>query len=156
VSPFDDDGVGLDTRAIALGVVAQWLHAVGLYFATPLEGAQVGSLVLVLATGLVGGVVAGDRAGPPVSRSGRHGLLAGLFGGGGTAALFWWALATPGAPRGAFYSLGYLVATTPIPGVSTHGDLVVALLAVALGAGISVLAWMAGRRAPDRADSLLQ
>lgn len=152
----EGDELELDTRAIALGVLAQWLHVVGLYVATPLEDAQVGSLFLVLATGLVGGVVAGDRAGPPTTRSARHGLLAGLFGGTGTAAFFWWLLATPGAPRGAFWSLGTLVATSQLPGIRTHGEVVVGLLAVCLATSIAVLAWIAGRRAPNRAESVLE
>lgn len=146
---------GLNLSAVGAGVAAQWLHVVALYLATPLEGAQFGSLLLVLATGVVGGLIAGDRAGPPAGRSGRHGLAAGLVGGAGTAGVFWWAMATPGAPRGAFWSLAYLVATAPIPGKATDGELVVACLTLALGASIAAVAWVAGRRAPDRAESVI-
>lgn len=156
VRTTDPLGTPLDVRAVALGVAAQWLHIVVLYVATPLEGAVAGSLFLLLATGLVGGLVAGDRAGPPVRRSARHGLVAGAVGGAGTSAVFWWTMATPGASRGAFRSLAYLVATGPIPGVRSHGELVVALSAVLLGLGIASMAWVAGRRAPDRAQSFLE
>lgn len=149
-------GEGFNSRAIALGVVAQWLHVVALYAATPLEGALLGSCLLVLSTGLVGGLVAGDRAGPPAVRSGRHGLVAGVVGGAAAATVFWWTTATPGAPRGAFWSLAKLVATAPIPGLGSHGDLVVALLAIVLGSGVALLAWLAGRRAPSRASTFLE
>lgn len=151
-----DEDVTLDVRAVALGVLAQWLHVLGLYVATPLEGSQVGSVLLVLATGLVGGLVAGDRAGPPPVKSGRHGLAAGLVGGLGTASVFWWVMVTPGAPRGAFWSLAYLVATAPVSAVRTHGDVVVALLAAALALAITGIAWFAGQRAPNRAQSVLE
>lgn len=156
VSSASDGRPVLDAGAVAVGVAAQWLHVAGLYVATPLEGARVGSLVLVLATGLVGGVVAGDRAGPPTARSGRHGLAAGLLGGTGTAGFFWLLLATPGAPRGAFRSLAFLVATSQIPGIRTRGNLVVGLLAVLLAATLAALGWVAGRRAPDRAESIVE
>lgn len=152
----DVDASVIDARAVLLGVLAQWLHVVALYVATPLEGSQIGSVLLVLATGLVGGLVAGDLAGPPAARSGIHGLTAGLVGGVGTGVVFWWATVTPGAPRGAFWSLAYLVATAPIPAVRTHGDLVVAALAVGLALAIASLAWIAGVRAPDRAQSMLE
>lgn len=152
----DVDVTALDGRAVLLGVLAQWLHVAALYVATPLEGSQAGSILLVLATGLVGGLVAGERAGPPTARSGIHGLAAGLVGGVGTAVVFWWATVTPGAPRGAFWSLAYLVATAPIPAVRTHGDLVVATLAVGLALAITCLGWVAGVRAPDRAQSMLE
>lgn len=145
----------LDLRAVAVGVVAQWLHILGLFVATPLEGSVVGSVFLVLATGLVGGLVAGDRVGPPARYSGRHGLVAGLIGGVSTGALFWWLMTEPGAPRGAFWSLASLVATAPVPWTRTHGEAVVAGLAVGLALAIAGLAWVAGRRAPTRAKSVL-
>lgn len=124
----------VEARPVLAGACAELVYLVGLVV-TPLAAAHVGSLVLVLATGPVGGNVAGWLVDRP-ERATATGFGAGVLGGGAFAGLFWYMMLTPGAARGAFRALAYLLATA-VPSsafVAAHGRELVA--------GAAVLGWV--------------
>lgn len=117
-----------------------------------LESVRVAGVFLVLASGLVAGASASLAADQGPEAGAWHGLLAGSVAGGLAAGLVAYTFSTPGAARGVFYGLNYLVATSAgtFPVVASHGVLV-----VAVGAGIgwgliAALGLYAGHRAPLR------
>lgn len=141
-----------DPRAVVHGAVAGGVYLLVLLVVPGLERVRVAGVLLVLASGLVAGASAGIAAddGPWVGA--WHGLLAGSLAGAITAGLVTYTFTTPGAARGVFYGLNYLVATAAgtFPAIASHGVLVVA---VGTGVGwalIAALGLYAGHRAPLR------
>lgn len=141
-----------DPRAVAHGGAAGYVYLLVLVFVPGLERVRFAGVLLVLASGLVSGAVAGIAADDGPRAGAWHGLLAGSLAGAAAAALVAYTFTTPGAARGVFYGLNYLVATSAatFPVVASHGVLVVAV-GTGLGWGlIAALGLYAGHRAPQR------
>lgn len=148
-----------DWRAIAVGGGIEIVYLTALAgLGTLAREAVWGSVLLLGATGFVGGGVAGALSSGSWRDSARHGLLAGSVGGGYFAALFWYLMMSLDTPMGAFWSLAYIIATHPLPGAfgTTYGALVVLTLA-ALGAlVIAVEGYVAGGATGGRSEPTIQ
>ena len=147
--------MGTDWRAVGVGTL--WgLGHLAVLSVPPFASLRWSAVPLVLATGLLAGAATG-RIVDHVEGGGRHGLLSGGVTGGCFAVAFWVVLSSPGIDAGVFSALNYLLATNAahFPVIATHGEYVVAALAVLGGFGIAVLGEYAGRRAPERGDDFL-
>lgn len=154
--PHDQVGAMVDIRAIAVGVL--WGLAYLAVLAVPLFAAiRWMAVPLVLATGLIAGAAAGRSVGGDPDRAAWYGFASAGIVGLAFAWGFYAMLAAVRAPPGIFYSLNYLLATNAgrFPLIATHGEWVVAGVAVAGGGLIALIGLFAGQRAPGRSDEFL-
>lgn len=140
---------------VVAGAVAQWAYVLALLLVEPLAETGVAGVILVAATGVVGGAVAGDLAGGSAPRCARHGLAAGVVGGATVAVVGGGLMAVPGAPQGAFEAVSRLVATHSPPGIGSDATPVASAVAAGLGVVVAGAAAAAGWRAPARPASPL-
>lgn len=148
----------LDWRAIGMGVFAQVSYLGVLYAAWPLRGQLAQSLVLVALTGILGGVIAGRLADQHGFDRTQHGLLSGLGGGAVFAVAFFLVKTTPGLAKGAFWSIGFVMATTiPFPDLMLRdgGLWLVVGWSLLGGVVIAVLGLLAGYLAPPASEELV-
>lgn len=141
----------MNRRAVFVGGITD---AVVAYFAATValpKEARWPAFAAVLAGGLVGGYLAGRRSGAWRERV-RHGLLAGVLGGGALAVAVWWSL-QPGTPDGALWPVNYLLATGARwlpPGAAARYD---TLLGVAVALACGTVYAVAGALAAGAAPS---
>ncbi|WP_332899122.1 MULTISPECIES: hypothetical protein [unclassified Haladaptatus] len=148
----------LDWRAIGLGVLAQAGYLGVLYAAWPLRGKLVQSLALVALTGVLGGVIAGRLADEHGFDRARHGLLSGLGGGAAFAVSFFCIKSTLGLAEGAYWSVGFVMATTiPFPDLMLRdgGLWLVVGWSLLGGVVIALLGLLAGYLAPPASEELV-
>jgi hypothetical protein len=124
------------------------------YLFTPLAGAGLAAVVLLLGAGPLAGAAAGWLSGAGAARSSRHGLAAGVPVGLAFAALFWYSMTTPFGAGGAFYAAKYTLATSAadFPIIARRTTLVVVTLTVGGAVGLAGLATYAGRVAEHREE----
>ncbi|WP_276247344.1 MULTISPECIES: hypothetical protein [unclassified Haladaptatus] len=147
-----------DYRAIGLGALAQTSYLGVLYAAWPLRGQLLQSLVLVALTGVIGGVIAGRLAGEHGFDRTSHGFASGLCGGAVFALTFYLLKTTPGLIEGAYWSVGYVMATTvPFPELMLRdgGLWLVVGWSVFGGVTIALVGLVAGYLAPPADQELV-
>lgn len=140
--------------AIALGVLAEVLVILVANFVS-LPGAIVWiGIVLALATGLVGGFVAGRFTSGGWQARAMHGLLTGLIGGLLFGVTLWFGMSyvIPRADHSALWGINYALATYPIgirqlSWLYTGNTLIVPLILLSM-ALFAVEGYIAGGAAP--------
>ncbi|WP_338728824.1 hypothetical protein [Haladaptatus sp. DJG-WS-42] len=148
----------LDWRAIGLGILAQMSYLGVLYAAWPLRGKLIQSLALVALTGVLGGVVAGRLATEHGFDRIRHGLISGIGGGAVFALSFFGIKSTPGLAHGAYWSVGFVMATNiPFPGLMLRDGGLWLVVGWSLLGGVVIagLGLLAGYLTPPASEGLV-
>ncbi|WP_435157207.1 hypothetical protein [Haladaptatus sp. DFWS20] len=105
----------MHVEAVGAGVLVELLAvAVGATLPLPPE-LRITAALALLTVGLAGGYVAGRVAGGNWRDGIRHGLFAGVIGGGALALVLGYTMVTPGSEVGALWGLNYLIATSGLP-----------------------------------------
>lgn len=105
-----------DRRPLYYGAFVQIVYLLGLLSVPSLGTRPFGSLGLLAATGVIGGVTAGRLAGAPRRRRARYGAGSGAIGGVAFAVVYWSTMYVEWVPYGAYRYAANLVATRlPIP-----------------------------------------
>lgn len=142
---------GSDWNAVLVGALADAGIAVLAAVVALPEAVRWPAFGGVLAGGLLGGYLAGRLAGGPWRNRFRHGLLAGLLGGGALAVAVWWSL-QPTSPAGALWSANYVLATAaawfPPEFTARYDALIGVSAALVLGGLYAVEGALAGGAAP--------
>lgn len=136
-------------RAVLWGLVGQGLYLSVLFLvpsAPSLQAAsptlQATSPLLIVASGAVGGQMAGHVAHEHGASPTRSAAAATALGGAGLAAFVWWFLVTPAAFGGVFWSFAYALATHPaVPVGLVPPGLGVAVLCLGVATARLPLRW---------------